>query len=403
MPHTESTIAGIDIGSNTVSVLIAEVSAAGAIKPLGTGACVTAGVEKGIVTQFTDFRKSIERAIQRAVQAAGVRPVQAVSNVPLGGCRIVRQTSVVQSKDPSGYISVQDQVDVTTRCKQETGVTDLKLIHAIPLAYKVDHRRVENPVGMFGSRLELEANLVYANPQNVRATLHAVRSCGLRVGGLAWDLLAFPFAVSMDYPKGCAVLDIGGRFTKLGLYYDGLLYEAAVVPIGGDTLTSDLAICLNLTVPEAERVKILYGHVSPLKVPADTTIDVHHKTEGQHKIEQRLVARIIEARVHELLRLLQDKIPMSRLPEPILLTRPTLLLPGFSALLSAQWQRKVVPCKRLVAVPDERFSVLPVGLIGYAYHHHRKTPPTRTENTSPSLWFRVQRHIALLIKDELTN
>ena len=370
MANDSNYIMGIDIGSAKICVSICSIEADQELNLMGVGTSVTAGIKKGLITDTEELLRSLERAVKRAEREAQVRPTRVICNIPSHGMQFVQNVGILLSKEPTGQISESERAECVRRSRNVVKAPDQKIIHAIPISYKVDGTIVQNPVGVFGQTLEVQTHVILAHSETLLLLTQILRDLNLRIGGLAYDLLASSqiYLTEEERRQGVLLLDIGGQFTKAGLFRHGVLQHSTVLPIGGDTFTQDLSACLKIAHPEAERLKILYGDLSLSRVDPAETIEITTKDNGRKTIKKQLVCQILEARAQEVIKLLDPQFSDLNATDAVVLGGAGALLKGFGELL-----QRDIPNAVREGLPDPVQSIIEsssysasIGLVLYA-------------------------------------
>lgn len=185
--------------------------------------------------------------------------------------------------------------------------SDYEILTVLQRQFVVDGQDgVADPLGMVGSRLEADVHVVTVPVATTQNLLKCVNGAGVSVTEMVLEPLAASEAVLTPDEKdhGVVLADIGGGTTEIAVWRQGALAHTAVVPIGGDLFTSDLAVLLKTPVPDAERLKKFGAAVAGL-VTAEEMLDVP-RTGGQgvHPVSRAYVAEILEARARELFEVL---------------------------------------------------------------------------------------------------
>ncbi len=311
MIENTNTVMGLDIGSNKISVAICQVDVSGDVKILGLGTSVSAGMLKGKVVDIDDLYRSIERAILRASRDAGLKPTRVVSSILPYRLQFVKNIGVLLSKEDTGQISDLDKRECLRRSKNVVTAQDQTMVHVIPNIYRVDGVDVQNPVGVFGKKLEVETLVIMADADSIISQTRILKGLQLRISGLMTDMLASAeiYLTKKEREQGSVLCDMGGEFTKIAIFKQGILTQSTLICIGGGTFTRDVSACLKISLPESERLKILYGDISMARVEPHETIEAATKETGKKTIKKLLLSQILEARALELLKLIQQQIP----------------------------------------------------------------------------------------------
>src|SRR5476649_1526347 len=189
---------------------------------------------------------------------------------------------------------------------------DRQIIHALPRHYTIDGQDgVTDPLGMSGSRLEVDTHIITGGSTFIANVLKCVHRAGLEPAGIVFEPLASSAATLLSEEKhvGCVLLDIGGGTTDIAVYADGGVIDSATIPVGGNILTNDIALGLKTTTAEAENVKRTYG--SGLTRPAEAEQTFHVKTldgRSTREVTSAKLRAIVLPRVLEMFRLTKANI-----------------------------------------------------------------------------------------------
>ncbi len=315
-------IMGLDIGSTKISTVICELIREDEIKVRGCGTSISAGIEKGKVVNVTECAKAIERAISKAQRESGLKPIKVVATILQQDMIFVKNTGVLMCQDVSGRITLNDKKECIRRSRNTVKNPNQQVVHAIPIQFRVDGVPTKNPVGSFGRNLEVDTLLILSTEESIYKLTAMLKKMNLHISGLAYDGLANGHICLTEEQRqrGALLVDIGGEFTRINLFLEGNLVQAAILPIGGDTFTRDLAQCLRLSIPEAERVKIIHGNVQLHEIDSEQNIEVTTQDNGRKTVKKLLVGQILEARASELLLMMKKKMPLDDRMQTIVFT-----------------------------------------------------------------------------------
>ncbi len=316
MTPNDNLVVGLDIGSSNITVAICEISAVGEINLKGVGTSVCSGVIRGKIEDRDELYRSLDRALRRAERVSGLKATQAVTNVPFFGTSFMHNTGFVLSKEESGQISQVEKMECIRRSKNATRSQNQTLMHVIPTEFRVDGLAVQNPVDVFGSHLEVTTHLVFGSSETIMTLTQLLKELGLKISGIVFDPLASAqvFLREQERESGVTFMDIGGRFTKVSVFKHNKLQSAVLVPVGGETFTSDVSKCLNVTIPEAERLKIVYGDVILSRVDKEKKVTANTKTDGRIDVQKYYLCQILEARLKELTVMIRKTLKLEQLP-----------------------------------------------------------------------------------------
>jgi|DewCreStandDraft_5_1066085.scaffolds.fasta_scaffold00485_5 cell division protein FtsA len=336
-PHT---LVGIDVGTTKVCALIGEVGEGGALQIVGVGVSPSRGLRKGNVVNVAETIAAIAAAVERAERISGYEIGRAY--VSLAGEHVSALNSRgVVAITRSDHAIDQEHVERALADAQAIAIPhNRQVIHIIPRGYTLDGQEgVHSPTGMYGFKLEVEAHIITASAASVQNLAQCVRGAGVEVDEFVINPLASGEAVLSPSERnmGVVLADIGGGTTDIGIFIDGTLWHTAILPVGGNQVTNDIAMGLRLPFDTAEAIKIEHGHALPDAVPSGATFSVKaFGDNGAQTISRRDLAVIISARVEEIFELILREIKRSgydsMLPAGVVLCGGTSLLPGIREL-----------------------------------------------------------------------
>ena len=314
---TEYLITVLDAGSQKSVVLVAEV-ADGVLRYRGHGLEPSQGMRKGLIAELGPAAEAINRAALHAERAAKATIETAV--VGIGGTH-------VRGINSRGGISMGSRMKEITREEIRAAVDrarsvplppDREVMHLLPQEFILDDQAgIHDPIGMVGNRLEVNLHLSTCSGGIAQSVITCANRAGLEVEDTVFEGIASAEAVlSADERElGVCLADIGASTTELAVYFEGSIAHTAVLPIGGDHFTNDLAVGLHVSVEEAEELKRTYGNCVVTSVPSLAEIEVGGGLNGiggagqpARLVRQRFVAEILEPRARELFTLLRNNL-----------------------------------------------------------------------------------------------
>lgn len=261
---TDQIITGIDVGTYQVKVAIVRVPKTKTERALpqiiGTGFAESRGLRNGYIISESDVVRSIRSAVAEAEKAAGVSVKRAfVSIGSIGLDEIVSTGEVITSRADSEITHID--IEKATEDSEER-IIDLipnrKIIHAIPLRYRVDGELVlGKPHGMRGTKLEVDTLFITTFEQHLNDLIGAVEHTGIYVE----DVMASPLAASFvilnkaQRRAGCILANIGAETVSTVVFEDSTPISLKVFPIGANDITNDIALGLRIPLEEAEKIK----------------------------------------------------------------------------------------------------------------------------------------------------
>ncbi len=308
----DNVIAGLDIGSTSIRLVIGQRIAGPAgdeLQIIGAISVPTAGVNRGIVNSIEETTSSISACLEKAERLVGV-PISRVwvsINDPYIKCE--RSKGVVAVGRSDGEINENDVNRAIEAARALAVPVNYEILHVIPIKFGVDNQSdVKDPIGMNGIRLEVETLIVQGLSTQIKNLTKAIYRTGLEIEDLVIAPLAAAEAVLSTKQKelGVALVNLGSSTTSLAVYEDRNLIHTAVLPIGAEHITADIAIGLRCPINLAERIKREYGTAAADEVNKKDEVDVSQLVKEEEVnddisiISRKYLAEIISARVEEI-------------------------------------------------------------------------------------------------------
>ncbi|HZS34245.1 MAG TPA: cell division protein FtsA [Methylomirabilota bacterium] len=306
MARTETTITGLDVGTTKVCAVVGEVTGTG-VDIIGIGQAPSRGLRKGVVTNVEATVEAIKRAVGEAEQVAGVEVDAVYASIGGGHLRGVNSQGVVAVQGRGREVSPADVSRAIDAARAISLPPDREILHALTQGFVVDDQDgIREPVGMLGTRLGVAVHLVTGAATAVQNVVRSVNRAGLTVEDVILQPLASGESVLTPDERdlGVLLIDIGGGTTDVALFRDGAVWHSAVIPLGGDHITNDIAVGLRTPAADAEELKKLFGCAQASLVLEDETVEV--PSIGGRKprvLSRQTLARVIQARVEEIVTL----------------------------------------------------------------------------------------------------
>ena len=323
----EAVLVGIDVGTTKVVALIGEVGRDGSLTIIGKGAVPATGLKKGVVVNIDQTVTSIANAVEGAERLSGWKIDRAF--VGVGGSHVesLNSRGAVAVSGHDREVSREDVARATEVARAVSIPSSRDVLHVLPRGFIVDGQEgVKDPLGMSAIRLEVETHIVSAGATAVQNLSKCVAAAGVKIDEIVAAGLASADAVLSETEKelGVAVCDIGAGTIDLALFVDGSPLHSAVIPVGGNNVTNDVAIGLMTGLHVAEELKVRHGTANLAAVGSDEQISVTMLGEEANRQVSRLeVCRIIEARMRETFEMVRAEMQSSGhgvLPAGIVLT-----------------------------------------------------------------------------------
>jgi len=322
-------IAGLDIGSTAIRMAVGQyVGNQEKIHIIGSAEVGAEGISKGVISSIEDAVSSISACLEKAERMVGL-PIESAW-VGISGSHIISQESrgVVAVARSDGEISEDDIERAIEAARTVATPQNYEILHVIPKSFTVDGQAgIKDPLGMTGVRLEVDTQIIQGLTSQIKNLTKAVYRPGINIEDLVLSILATAEAVLTNRQKelGVAIVNIGGATTSLAVFEEGDILHTAVLPIGSDHITSDVAIGLRIPIDTAEKIKLEYGTATSEGVGKRDEIDIGI-LEGKESnfVSKKYIAEITEARVEEIFEKIDGELKKidrsGKLPAGVVLT-----------------------------------------------------------------------------------
>lgn len=344
MSNQDKIIAGLDIGTNKVSLVVGRLDAYGSLEVLGMGQSHSDGIKEGTVTNITSTSEAIRRAHAEAERTSNIN-IKLV-NVSISGKHIrsfPKHDGITQTS--RGEIRLQDLNRLNHNVFRTVTEPGDEIIHVLPQLYTVDHEtNLKNPVGMEGIKLEADFQVVTAQKNALSNVRKCVERAGMYIDEIILSPLASAHAVLSEEEKkaGVAVVDMGAGTTDVAIIKEGIVKHIAVIPLAGSTLTNDIREACNIMPEQAERFKQNFGSCMPQVFKDNELVSIPgHRNLSPKEVSLRQLAGVIEARAAEIIDFVYAEIlsvvgDRKNLPAGVVLTGGMAQLRRFSELFEAR-------------------------------------------------------------------
>jgi cell division protein FtsA len=307
---SEDLLTVLDAGSSKVRVLIAELHD-GALRYRAHSIVDAEGTRRGLVSDLGPASRALNQAATEAEQMANAVIANCV--VGLGGPHIrgVNSQGGVSLGSRLREITREDVRAAVDRARSVSLPADREILHLLPQQYILDEQAgIHDPVGMIGNRLEVNLHITTCSASALQSVITCANKAGLEVTDTIFEAIAAAEAtVSADERElGTCLMDIGAASTELIVFFEGAVAHTAVVPVGGDHFTNDLAVGLHMSPQEAEALKVDYGHCVVTSVSSSSELELIADSQVLRTIKQRSLSEILEPRARELFQMVRENL-----------------------------------------------------------------------------------------------
>lgn len=314
-------LAALDIGTHKIACVLAVPGREGAdddpgLRIIGVGHHLSRGVRGGTIIDMDLAEAGIRAAVEAAERMAGATVEDVIVNVSCG--KPTSETLKVEAQLGGRAVGERDLRQLIALGRMEAERDGRAILHASPLAYAVDGAlRIRDPRGMMGGRVGVQLHAVSVQDGPLRNLELCVARCHLSVAGRVLSAYASGLGalVADEKELGATLIDMGAGTTAISVFHEGGLVFADVVPLGGASITADIARGLSTPLEHAERLKTLYG--SALVSPADDRDQIKVPQVGEDDpdavshVPRSMLTRIIRPRMEEIVELVRDRLAAS--------------------------------------------------------------------------------------------
>jgi cell division protein FtsA len=375
-------VVGLDLGSTKTCAIVGEVQVDGVIDVIGVGTAPSRGVKRGVVVNIDSTVEAIRQAVEEAQIMAGVDVSSVYVGIAGGHMTGLNSIGIIPIKNQE--ITAREVEKVIEAARIVALPVDREVMHVLPQEYIVDDQRgILEPIGMSGVRLEAKVHIVTAAMTAAHNIVKCVNKAGLEVADIVLEQLAAGEAVLSPEERdlGTMVIDIGGGRTNVAVLAGNSVKHTLCLDVGGNHITNDLAFGLNVSIPEAERLKKAHGCAFSGSIESYEVVELRRigEREPQKRPRQEL-CDIIEPRLDEMLQMVREEIIRSgyakSIPGGIVLTGGTAMLQGITELAEDLFRLPVrcgIPTGigGLVEMVHSPMYATSVGLLQFGIRHHR--------------------------------
>ena len=305
-------IVGMDIGTSKVSLVIGEVNNFNQIEVLCTTSCKCNGIKKGKIVDENEIVTTVSKLIKEAEEETEMEINSAYLTIPGKYVTIVQNSITKEAKDKYAGISGRDVASAISLAKDIDIPEGMQIIDIVTDEFILDNGKVvQDPVGSLSSSFTIKTQIVLAQKDYMKQLANIFRRADIDIDGLVPVTLAERSIVldGNELNDNVMLLDIGAGNTEIGVF-EGLAFSYTnTIPLGGDTITNDIALVLNISEEEADKLKHQYGLALKSFIDNDNEILLSTcRDENRKIIKSSELIEIIEARIEEIFSLVNKDI-----------------------------------------------------------------------------------------------
>ena len=306
-------IVGIDIGTSKVTSVIAEINNFNQLEIIATAECKCFGMKKSKITDEDEIASAIAKTISEVEAQSNIKINSAYVTIPGKYVQIVQNSIVKEAKDRFAGITSKDVNSAMLQIRDIDIPEDKVIIDIIKNQFSLDNGRVvEDPVGALSSTVTVTGQVVLADRNYVRQLTNIFKKANIEIDGIIPNVLAQRSLIldKNEMNDSVMILDIGAGNTDIGIFNGSTFVYANTIPLGGDSITSDITQVFYISEEEAERLKKQYALALKSFIDNDTDIILNtYKGDEKNKtIKSSEFIEVIEARVEEIFTLVNKQI-----------------------------------------------------------------------------------------------
>ncbi len=302
---TSEIVVAVDIGTTKICAIAGVRNEYEKIEILGMGTVQSLGVSRGVVSNIDKTVKAIKSAVEMAEKAAKKKFKKVHVGIAGQHIKSIHHHGLLVRGDAYSEITKEDVEKLIDDMHKIVLPPGDKILHVFPQEFTVDDEsEIMDPIGMSGVRLEANFHIITGQMTASRNILRCVEKVGLEVKTMTLEPIASAKSVLTEEEKeaGVALVDIGGGTTDITIFQDGIIRHTAVIPFGGNIITSDIKQGCTVMHDQAEKLKVKFGSALADEVYDNRIITIPGlKGRDPKEISERNLARIIQARLEEIL------------------------------------------------------------------------------------------------------
>ncbi len=304
-------IVGIDIGASKVSLVVGEVNNFNQIEVICNTSKKSSGIIKGKIVDETELAESISNVVKDAEKEMNMKINSAYITIPGKYVTIIQNSVTKEAKDKYSGISSREVSNAIMQAKDIEIPEGKQIIDIVTNDFTLDDgKKVDDPIGAFSSKFVLNAQIILADKEYIKTIFSIFRKVDIDIDGIVPIALAEKNLVldDTDQKDYIMLLDIGAENTDIGIFDDDKFIYTSGIPIGGNNITNDIEIVLNISHEEAEKLKRQYGLALKSYMDNDTEVVLSTVKDGNRIIRSSNIIEIMEARIEQIFELVNKDI-----------------------------------------------------------------------------------------------
>ena len=313
-------IVGIDIGASKISLVVGEVNNFNQIEVICNTSSKSNGIQKDKIVDENSLAEAISNALDDAEKEINMKINSAYITIPGKYITIVHNSVTKEAKDKYSGISSRDVSNAIMQAKDVEIPEGKQLIDVVTNNFVLDDGKiVKDPIGAFSTSFTLNAQVLLADREYIRTISNIFKKVDVDIDGIVPITLAEKNLVldDMEQKDYVMLLDIGAENTDIGVFDGDTFVYTNAIPVGGQNITNDIAVVLNVSHEEAEKLKKQYGLALKSYMDSDNEVVLATAKDGDKVIKSSYIVEIIEARIEQIFELVNKDITANGLKQNI--------------------------------------------------------------------------------------
>ncbi|MBO35955.1 MAG: cell division protein FtsA [Verrucomicrobiales bacterium] len=305
----DNIIVGLEVGTSKVCAVVGEAGPDSVANIVGVGKVPSHGVRKGEIVDSAKAEEDIRAAVAEAEKSADIEIQSVLLGVTGNHIRGFNNRAVHNITSEEGEIGEDDVEDVMRQARNISLPAENEIIHAVRQRFHVDRQEgIVSPVGMLGSRLEVDVHVVHGQRNRLQNPIRRVRELQLQVEAVVFNGRASAMSVLTreQGEQGALLIDLGGGTTEFVAVTGGNHRHSGVLPVGGDHVTNDISVGLKISNSRAEEVKLSHGRATPDSSVNGGTLTFNSELGlSDHSVKLEHLHTVMHARLEEIFQLIR--------------------------------------------------------------------------------------------------
>jgi len=299
--------ASIDIGTETIALLIADKEDGDHLRIIGHNVCPSVGVKKGSLFSIDALSRVINKLIDETFDSFGL----VFDNV-----RVNISDTHLTCTDGRGKVSINEAVtskdldSVLESAMAMSTPTNKEKLHIIKKKFTINETVVvDDPMDMEAEVMESKVHIVTVSSSSIRNIERCLEQCDIKLDKIILNSIAKSHAVlsQEDSDNGVCLVDIGAGVTSYSVFHEEGIVRSGIIAMGGDNVTQNIANAFDTSLEEAKRLKENYGVAKSSALKEDKFINFTHNKQ-EHHLSSLELSEIIEEAYRDIFKLLKNEL-----------------------------------------------------------------------------------------------